>query len=307
MAGRGPWAHRVPERAARGRRHRPLRRPADVQLRVARGGHGRLDHARDPRRRPHLEHAEANPDPACPRSRAAHVRARRQHPRHRRQEAVEAPRRGLRRRVPGRGVPGRRARELPGADRMGARRRNHDHVPRRDSRAVLARGGERQPGNVRLCKARLDERRLPARARSRLPTRTRSSATSTGGGSSGPRSGSGRWRRSCRRRSAGSARSPSSPGSCSATSSPTPSSSTRAPCAPRMLRSRGSSRGLQRRSRRPSNSCARSSARSRGRSSGRSASRSRAPACRRASTSRLELLGRDTSLERLRRGADLAA
>ena len=42
---RDPRAHRVPERAARGRRARPLRRASDVQLRLARRGHGRRDHA----------------------------------------------------------------------------------------------------------------------------------------------------------------------------------------------------------------------------------------------------------------------
>ena len=62
---RGP--DRVPERAARGRRHRPLRRPPDVQLRLAGGGHGRRDHARDPRRRPHLEHARSR-SRSCARS-----------------------------------------------------------------------------------------------------------------------------------------------------------------------------------------------------------------------------------------------
>ena len=97
---RGARAHRVPERAARGRRHRPLRRPPDLQLRLARGGHGRRDHARDPRGRPHLEHPEADPDPARARPRAAGVRAHREHPRHRREEALQAPRRGLGGRVP---------------------------------------------------------------------------------------------------------------------------------------------------------------------------------------------------------------
>ncbi len=50
---------RVSERQARGRRHRPLRRPSDLQLRLAAGGRVGRDHARHSRRRPHLEHAEA--------------------------------------------------------------------------------------------------------------------------------------------------------------------------------------------------------------------------------------------------------
>ncbi len=125
------------------------------------------------------------------------------------------------------------------------------------------------------------------RALDRAPTRTRSSATSTSGGSSGPRSGSGRWRRSCRRRSARLGEIPELHRvPVRATSSPTPSSSTRASCASahaalegrRVVGCRGDRDG-------PQSSCARSSARSRARSTGRSASRSRARACRRASTS----------------------
>ena len=130
---RGPRAHRVPERAARGRRHRPLGRPPDLQLRLAGGGHGRRDHARDPRRRPHLEHPEADPDPARARPRAAGVRAHREHPRHRREEALQAPRRGLGGRVPRRGIPPGGARELPRPDRLGAGRRDHDPLARRRS------------------------------------------------------------------------------------------------------------------------------------------------------------------------------
>ncbi len=72
---RRPRPDRGAERAARGRRARPLRRPADLQLRLARGGHGRCDHARHPRRRPHLQHAEADPDPPRARPRAARLRA----------------------------------------------------------------------------------------------------------------------------------------------------------------------------------------------------------------------------------------
>ena len=48
---------RGPEREARGRRARPLRRPADLQLRLAARGLAGRDHARDPRPGPHLQHA----------------------------------------------------------------------------------------------------------------------------------------------------------------------------------------------------------------------------------------------------------
>ena len=76
------------------------RRPPDLQLRLAGRGLARRDHARDPRRRPRLEHAEADPDPAGARRRAPGLRARAERLRRRRQEALEAARRRLGRRVP---------------------------------------------------------------------------------------------------------------------------------------------------------------------------------------------------------------
>ena len=63
----------VPERDDRGPRARPHRRPADLQLRLADGGRLGRHHARDPRRRPHLEHAEA--DQHHPRGRRAKSRS----------------------------------------------------------------------------------------------------------------------------------------------------------------------------------------------------------------------------------------
>ena len=64
-------ADHVPEQGSRGLRHPPLRRHADLQsgrrLRRHRDGH----HARDARRRPHLEHAEADPALSRVRRRAA--------------------------------------------------------------------------------------------------------------------------------------------------------------------------------------------------------------------------------------------
>ncbi len=56
---RDQGADRGPERRARGPRARALGRQADVQLRVAARGLARRHHARHPRRRPRLEHAEA--------------------------------------------------------------------------------------------------------------------------------------------------------------------------------------------------------------------------------------------------------
>ena len=76
------------------------RRPADLQLREPGRGHGRRDHARDPRPGPHLEHAEAAADPRRARARAAGLRARARRARRRRQEALEAARGDVGRRVP---------------------------------------------------------------------------------------------------------------------------------------------------------------------------------------------------------------
>ena len=97
--------HRGAERRARGSRPRPLGRPADVQLRLAARGLARRHHARHPRRRPRLEHAEADQRAARARRRAAGLRARAERVRRRRQEALEAARRGLGRRVPRGGLP----------------------------------------------------------------------------------------------------------------------------------------------------------------------------------------------------------
>ncbi len=110
------------ERGARGCRARALRREADVQLRLAARGLARRHHARHPRRRPRLEHAEAAQRPAGARRGAARLRSRPERVRSRRAQALEAPRCGLRRRVPRRGVRPRGADELPRAARLGARR-----------------------------------------------------------------------------------------------------------------------------------------------------------------------------------------
>ena len=56
-----------------------------------------------------------------------------------REEALEAPRRGRRRRVPRRGLPPGGADQLPRAARLELRRQDDDHVARRARRALLAR------------------------------------------------------------------------------------------------------------------------------------------------------------------------
>ena len=104
---------------------------------------------RDPRRRPHLQHAEA--DRALPRARprAAGLRPRADDPRGRRQEALQAARGHRRGRLPGPGHPARRHAELPRPARLVARRRPRDPPRRRDDRAVLARGDPEEGGGVR--------------------------------------------------------------------------------------------------------------------------------------------------------------
>ena len=126
-----PRPDRVPEREARGRRARPLRRPADVQLRLSRGRHARRDHACDPRPGPRLEHAEADPDPARPRRGAPGLRACAGRARHRRQEALEAPRRAVGRRLPRAGLHPRGARQLPRPPRLVVRRQDGSVLTRR--------------------------------------------------------------------------------------------------------------------------------------------------------------------------------
>ena len=228
-----------PNDAARGRRDRPLGRPPDVQLRLAGRGHGRRDHARDPRRRPHLEHAEADPDPARARPRAARLRARR--------AASSAPtaRSSRSATAPSRSTSSASAGYLPEAlvnflALIGWAPDGETTIMSRDEivERFTPRGGEPEPRDVRLRQARLDERRLHPRPRAarRSPTGRRASSASRG--STGRRSGCARWRRSCRRRSGGSARSRASSGSSSVTSSPIRRCSTRASSAPRTLRSR---------------------------------------------------------------------
>ena len=164
-----------------------------------------------------------------------------------------------------------------------------------------------QPGHVRLRQARLDERRLPARAAARPLRGDACRAFSVSGGSTGLRSGCARRRRSCRRRSDGWASSRPSPVSSSMTSNPTRPISTPRSCST------------------PRRPCARSS---RGRRRtieaqlkalcdelGQKPRQVYAPIRVAVTGSRispglyesLELLGRDVTLERLRHASELAA
>ena len=118
--------------------------------------------------------------------------------------------------------------ELPRSARLGAGRRDDDHVDGRAGRALLARAGRRQPGDVRLREARLDERRLPARALTRGLRRGVDRLSCASRATTGRRSASARPPRSCRRRSRSSGSSRASRASSSTTSSRTRRCSTAA-------------------------------------------------------------------------------
>ena len=169
-ASRHGHLRRPAARPGRGRMrdHRRLHRAAfrrDHHLQSGRGGRRRHDgdQPRHPRRRPHLQHAQADPHlRGAGRARAAlpaHAAA----VRHRSQEALQAPRRDQSRAAHGHGVPGRGGAQLPllPVDRV---RRVDDHLePRRPRRPPRRRepGDERQ--HLRSREAALDERALRAR------------------------------------------------------------------------------------------------------------------------------------------------
>ncbi len=183
---------RVPERQARGRRDRPLGRPPDLQLRLAARGRLGRDHARDPRRRPHLEHAEADqhhPRRRRRRSRSTRTCRRSYGPTGRSSRSGTA-RSGVDE-FRADGLPARGAAELPRAARLGARRRD-DRSCRRDElveRFSLERVSP-SPAQFDYAEARLDERRLPPRAARRRSTRTGSSSGSARTATTGTRSSS---------------------------------------------------------------------------------------------------------------------
>ena len=120
--------HELPHRCDGRHDSAPHRRHVHLQLRcgLRRCEHGH--HPRHPRRRPSLQHPAPGAHLRGARRRGAAVRA----PVHdlgpRRQEALEAPRRHQRGGVPRPGVSARCPRELPGAARLVARRRDH-HYP----------------------------------------------------------------------------------------------------------------------------------------------------------------------------------
>ena len=86
----------------------------------------------------------------------------------RRQEALEAPRRGVGAGAARRGLPARGGAQLHRAARLGLRRRRpRSSPPTSWSSASTARARLEEPGRVRRAEAALDERPLPARAAGR--------------------------------------------------------------------------------------------------------------------------------------------
>ena len=191
---------------------------ADVQLRLAGRGHGRRDHARDPRAST-TSRTRRSRSRSCARSAHeppvyAHAP---EHPRRRRAQALEAARRAVGRGVPRARATCRRRSSTSSPCSAGARRQDDDHEPRRARRALLARARRRvSPATFDYAKLEWMNgvylRALPPDGFA-----DGSSPSSASRGSTGRTSGSGRRRRSSRRRSRRSASSPTSPASCSRT------------------------------------------------------------------------------------------
>ena len=151
---------------ARARRHAGL--PPRRRGRRRRRRH----HPRRPRRRPLLEHAQADAHPAGDGRADAGLRPPAAAARAGRQEARQAARRHIRagparRRLPAGGGP-----QLPRAARLGLRRGDDIPHDRRAAGALQPRAGLQVAGRVRRAEAALDERPLPARARCRRSDRS---------------------------------------------------------------------------------------------------------------------------------------
>ena len=218
-------AGRVRQRRHRRLRHRPARRPADLPPvgRVRRRGHG--DHARDSRRRPRVEHAEARAAVQRDGRARAGLRPRADDPRARQEAPEQAPRRHVGAGVQGTGLPARGDGQLPRAPRLVAGRRQRAALDRRPVARFTLEGigvGQRR---VQHREAGLGEQ--PAHhahghararpARRAVPARAPGCGTTPmpGGGASGSApcsSCSSRARRSCRSSSSAASRSsPTSP------------------------------------------------------------------------------------------------
>ena len=125
-----PRPRRLPQRQLRRLRHRPRRRLGPLQLRGRRRRRRDGDHRGGARRRPPLQHAEAAARPRGAGLRAAALRPPAAAARPRRQEALQAPRRRLGPGAARRRLPAGRGPQLPGAARLGHRRRHDPDVDR---------------------------------------------------------------------------------------------------------------------------------------------------------------------------------
>ena len=205
--GRGPDPRpgRLPQRQLRRLRHRPRRRQRPLQLRRRRRRRRDGDHRRGPRRRPPLEHAEAAAGAGGARLPGAALRPPAAAARPRRQEALQAPRRRLgpgaaRGRLPAGGGP-----QLPGAARLGHRRRHDDPLDRGAGAALPRRRRRQIGGDLRREEAALAERAGDARAlagrlhrRRRRPPRPPAPTSACAPPARSPRRKRRRWPRSGR-------------------------------------------------------------------------------------------------------------
>ena len=183
----------------------------------------RRDHARDPRRRPHLEHAEADPDPrGARRRRSPSTRTSRTSSARTARSSRSATARSPSRSSATQGyIPPALVNFLA---LLGWSYDDKTTIMSRDElvERFIARARRRRARpTFDYAEARLDERRLPARAPAGRVRRRAASPTCASRATTGTRSSCARPRRSCRRRSRRSASSPSSPASSSHASSPT--------------------------------------------------------------------------------------
>ena len=139
---------------------------AGLQLRRRDRRRADAHHPRRPRRGPHLEHAAPDPGLRGLRLDAAGLRASLAGARPRPRAAVEAPRRDLGGRVPRQGLPARGAGQLPGADRLVARRRRRGAAARRTGPPVRPRRRGPQRRRLRRSQAGLGQSALPQAGRS---------------------------------------------------------------------------------------------------------------------------------------------
>ena len=140
----------------------PLRRAADVQLRLTPLTTGTTGSPMSCGARTTHQHPEADPDPRGARRDRPALRAPAERPRPGRAQAIEAPRRRLGRGVSRARIRPRGARQLPRAARLEPRRRDDGHPARRARPPLHARPRRASPATFDYPKLNVAERRLPA-------------------------------------------------------------------------------------------------------------------------------------------------